>query len=163
MTNEDQPADEPAGVTAAERLEQGVTELRVPEPSADMERALIRLGMALPIVGLVLIGVAWYGASGTGYVADQIPYLISGGLVGLGLVLIGGGLFLRYSFTHLIRYGVARLVYEQQAQADRLVGAMSSLEQTILSVNGTAPDPVAPVPDRATGAAAEHVPTTTGN
>ena len=163
MTNQDQPADEQAAETAAERLEQGVTELRVPEPSADMERALIRLGMALPIVGLILIGVAWYGASGTGYVADQIPYLISGGLVGLGLVLIGGGLFLRYSITHLIRYGVARMVYEQQAQADRLVGAMGSLEQTILSLNGNAADPVAPVPGRTTGATAEHVSTTTGN
>ena len=45
--------------------------------------------MALPIVGLILIGVAWYGASGTGYVSKQIPYLISGGLVGLGVLMVG--------------------------------------------------------------------------
>jgi len=163
MTNQEQPADEQTTETAAERLEQGVTELRVPEPSADMERALIRLGMALPIVGLVLIGVAWWGASGTGYVADQIPYLISGGLVGLGLVLIGGGLFLRYSITHLIRYGVARMVYEQQAQADRVVGAMGSLEQTILTLNRNPADPVSSVSGHNTGAAEEHVSTTTGS
>ena len=54
-----------------------MTELHVPEPSADVERALIRLGMALPVVGLVLIGVAWYGASGHGLRrrADPVPHL----------------------------------------------------------------------------------------
>lgn len=127
------------GPTTSERLERDVTELRVPEPGADVERALIRLGMALPIVGLVLVGVAWYGASGTGYVADQIPYLISGGVGGLGLLLIGVGLFLRYSITHLIRFGVARMVHEQQAQADRIVEALGSLEQAIRGGSTTLP------------------------
>jgi hypothetical protein len=128
MTNQDHVADPSA---STERLERGVTELRVPEPSADRERLLIRLGMALPVIGLVIIGLAWYGASGTGYVADQIPYLISGGVAGLGLVLIGLGLFLRYSVTHLIRFGVARMVHEQQVQADRIVEAMASLEAAV--------------------------------
>ncbi len=131
MSNQAPPSDPTAQSAAAERLEQGVAELHVPEPTADVERALVRAGMALPIIGLVIVGVAWYGASGTGYVNDQIPYLISGGLGGLGLMLIGLGLFLRYSITHLIRFGVARMVHEQQAQADRIVDAMASLEQAI--------------------------------
>jgi len=136
MSTQVQPTDERAAESPTERLERDVTELRVPEPTADVERLLIRLGMALPIIGLVIIGVAWYGASGTGYVADQVPYLISGGVGGLGLILIGLGLFLRYSVTHLIRFGVARMVHEQQAQADRIVEAVGSLERAIRTVNG---------------------------
>lgn len=131
MSTQVQPGDDRSAQTTTERLERDVTELRVPEPTADVERTLIRLGMALPIVGLVIVGVAWYGASGTGYVADQLPYLISGGVGGLGLILIGIGLFLRYSVTHLIRFGVARVVHEQQAQADRIVEAVGRLEQAI--------------------------------
>jgi hypothetical protein len=157
MSTQVQPADERSAETTTERLERDVTELRVPEPTADVERLLIRLGMALPIIGLVIIGVAWYGASGTGYVADQIPYLISGGVGGVGLILIGLGLFLRYSVTHLIRFGVARMVHEQQAQADRIVEAMGSLEQAIRTVNGGGS--TGPSPDVATG----HVRAPTGS
>ncbi len=138
MSTSVQAADQSAQ-TATERLERDVTELRVPEPTADVERLLIRLGMALPIIGLVILGVAWYGASGTGYVADQVPYLISGGIGGLGLILIGLGLFLRYSVTHLIRFGVARVVHEQQAQADRIVEAMGSLEEAIRKLDASGP------------------------
>ena len=44
--------------------------------------------------GLVLLGaialiLGWWGASGTGIAAEQNPYLISGGLVGLALIGIG--------------------------------------------------------------------------
>ena len=157
MSTQVQPTDERSAETTTERLERDVTELRVPEPTADVERLLIRLGMALPIIGLVIIGVAWYGASGTGYVADQIPYLISGGVGGVGLILTGLGLFLGYSVTHLIRFGVARMVHEQQAQADRIVEAMGSLEQAIRTVNGGGS--TGPSPDVATG----HVRAPTGS
>ncbi len=128
----------PPSSGAAARLGAGVAELHVPEPSADLERALLRLGTVLPVVGLLVMGVAWYRASGTGYDAEQIPYLISGGLVGLGWVLIGLGLFLRYSLTRLLRFGVARMVHEQQAQADRMVEAIARLEQAIRDAEPTA-------------------------
>ena len=116
---------------AVDRLEAGVAALRLSEPSADLERNLLRAAVALPVIGLILIGLAWYGASGTGYVADQIPYLISGGLIGLGLVLIGLGLFLRFSLTKLFRFWLARLVYEHQTQTDRMVDAMAKVEAAI--------------------------------
>ncbi|MDQ6697515.1 MAG: hypothetical protein M3Z46_08675 [Actinomycetota bacterium] len=162
MSTQAQPADDPSvqqsAQTTTDRLERDITELRVPEPTADVERALIRIGMALPIVGLVIVGVAWYGASGTGYVADQLPYLISGGVGGLALILIGIALFLRYSVTHLIRFGVARVVHEQQAQADRIVEAMGSLEAAIRTANGVAP--TAPAQPAANP---QHMHTTTGS
>jgi hypothetical protein len=38
--------------------------------------------------------LGWYGAAKTGWVFEQIPYLISGGLIGLGLLFAAGSLYL---------------------------------------------------------------------
>ena len=47
------------------------------------------LGIAFVIAGFALLGLAWGGVAGEGNVALQMPYLISGGMVGLGLILVG--------------------------------------------------------------------------
>lgn len=44
--------------------------------------------------GLIALLVGWIGVSGTGYPAEQIPYIISGGLLGLFLLGIAGILWL---------------------------------------------------------------------
>jgi hypothetical protein len=41
------------------------------------------------ILGLVALVIGWFGVSGTGLVAEQNPYLISGGLFGIALIGIG--------------------------------------------------------------------------
>jgi hypothetical protein len=55
--------------------------------------------------GFVVIGVAWNGAASIDFAQGQIPYLLSGGAVGLGLVGVGIALMLfegaRRSRTHL--------------------------------------------------------------
>ena len=50
----------------------------------------VTAGVALVVVGLVALFLAWNGAAGVDHVEGQIPYLISGGLLGIGLV--GAGL-----------------------------------------------------------------------
>ena len=57
------------------------------------ERLLFAAGGALVVAGLLAIIVGWVGTSRTVLVAGQIPYLVSGGLLGLGLVFIGGFLY----------------------------------------------------------------------
>lgn len=117
-----------ASTTAADRLEAAVSDLHVPEPSGDAEDLLLKLGFGLPILGVALILVAWWQAAGTKYVADQMPMLISGGLFGLALIIVGLGLFIRFSIARLLRFWLARLVVEQQAQTDRLVEALARVE-----------------------------------
>ena len=117
--------------SAADRLEAGVDDLHVPEPSADAEAMLLKLGFALPAIGLVLILLAWWNASDTPYVADQVPMLISGGLVGLGLAIMGVGLFLRFSLARVLRFWLARMVAEQQVQTDRVVEALDRVEAAL--------------------------------
>jgi hypothetical protein len=50
----------------------------------------VSAGLALVVAGFIALFLAWNSAAGIDYVEGQIPYLISGGLVGLGL--IGAGL-----------------------------------------------------------------------
>lgn len=47
------------------------------------------LGIAVTVLGFVLVMIAWGQAAGETNVALQIPYLISGGMVGLGLIMVG--------------------------------------------------------------------------
>jgi len=117
--------------TAADRLSDEVADLHVPEPSADSESRLLKVAFALPVVGVLLILAAWWQAAGTKYVADQMPMLISGGLFGLALIMVGVGLFIRFSLARLLRFWLARLVVEQQAQTDRLVDSLSRIEDAV--------------------------------
>lgn len=114
--------------SAADRLEQGVEDLHVPEPSADAEGLLLKIGLILPVIGVILIVIAYWNASGSKYVADQVPMLISGGILGIGLAIIGVGLFIRFSLARLLRFWLARMVVEQQTQTDRVVDALARIE-----------------------------------
>lgn len=47
------------------------------------------LAVGLVLAGAVAIIVGWFGVSGTGLAAEQIPYLVSGGFGGLLFVIVG--------------------------------------------------------------------------
>ena len=49
-------------------------------------------GLAVIAAGIILITVAWADVAGTEEVGDQLPYVMSGGFVGLALVCIGATL-----------------------------------------------------------------------
>ncbi len=130
MTDLTSPAASSAP-NVADRLHESVGDLHVPEPSADAESLLVKLGVALPALGVVLILAAWWNSAGSKYVADQVPMLISGAILGTGLILVGVGLFIRFSLARLLRFWLVRMVAEQQAQTDRVVDAMAAVEQAI--------------------------------
>lgn len=47
------------------------------------------VGVVLVLVGFVLLAVTWGQVAGETNVAAQLPYFVSGGLVGLGLIMVG--------------------------------------------------------------------------
>ena len=47
------------------------------------------VGIAVAAVGFVLIAFAWGAVAGETNVALQMPYLVSGGITGLALVMVG--------------------------------------------------------------------------
>jgi len=137
MTN---PATTSANATsAADRLAEEVAALRVPPPEGDNEHLLLKVGVTLPLIGLVLLAITWFQASGTAYVADQIPMLVSGGLVALLITMVGIGIVLRYSVARTMRFWAARNVVEQKAQTDRLIEAVERLEVAVRAATTDAP------------------------
>lgn len=58
-----------------------------------LQVVLFWAGAILLPVGLVVIILGWYGAANTPYQYDQLSYLVSGGLLGLGLTFCGGFLY----------------------------------------------------------------------
>jgi hypothetical protein len=51
-----------------------------------------QLGLLCIGAGILAIGLGWNGAAGVDFVSGQIPYLLSGGGLGLALVGVGVGL-----------------------------------------------------------------------
>jgi hypothetical protein len=47
------------------------------------------LAWLLVVVGLVVLLIGWLGVSGTPYLAEQLPYLVSAGMLGLFLLGLG--------------------------------------------------------------------------
>jgi hypothetical protein len=116
-----------SGDSRLDELKEDVGKLRIRGGSARTEQQF-KIGGALLIpVGLVLILLAWLGASDTVFVDEQISYLISGGLLGLALVITGSCLYLRYWLARE-RYWLARLTTEQEQQAEELVAVLRRIE-----------------------------------
>ena len=53
-----------------------------------------QLGLLICLGGLIFVWAGWNGAASYNDIRQQFPYLISGGLVGLALVVIGVGLMI---------------------------------------------------------------------
>ena len=49
----------------------------------------VSVGVLLVVVGFIALFLAWNGAAGKDFVQGQLPYLISGGLVGIAFVGCG--------------------------------------------------------------------------
>jgi hypothetical protein len=79
------------------------------------------LGYVLVALGLIALLVGWYGVSGESIVAKQLPYIASGGLLGVALVALGG----RFMLIQDLRRDSSRL--------DRLETMVNELHAALLS------------------------------
>jgi hypothetical protein len=113
-----------------DRVEQFKTEIAdmgLRDPASGRDRALVRLGAVLLVVGPVITVAAYIqdkSTSGTGLALQQGDDQILA-LMGVAIAVLGLGLFLRYSIANFLRFWLARLSYEQQAQTDRLIAAVA--------------------------------------
>ncbi len=80
-------------------------------------KAPTQIGVGMIGVGFLLIVLAWNGAASLDYTQGQIPYLISGGVGGLGLVVGGVGL--------LVIQGLRRDNLMLAAKVDELIDVMA--------------------------------------
>jgi hypothetical protein len=124
MTSSTEPAAEPRTSGLSERMHR----LRTNASAGRLDRWLLVVGAVLMPLGLVLILLGWLGASGTSVVSEQNDYILSGGLLGLGLVVAGGFTYFAYWQTVRVRDG--------RAQSAELGRAMARLE-TLLTNSGS--------------------------
>ena len=103
-----------------------------------LQMVLFVAGAVLLPGGLVVIGLGWYGTAHTPYEYNQNAYLISGGILGLGITLVGGFLY----------FGswLARLALDQKESQQQLAEALSKLADAVLQNNAAVEVAVAPVP-----------------
>ena len=69
--------------------------------STDRSKALFVVGGAAVSLGFAMVVLGYLGASHTIYVFEQIPYLISGGILGGSLVVAGGFCYFAFWLTRL--------------------------------------------------------------
>ena len=109
-----------------------------------VEQVLAIASAVLLPLGLAVILLGWYGAAHTPYLFEQLPYLISGGLLGLGLALVGG----------LIYFGswIARSAAQQQRQGEEVVALLQDIRAQLHSGSAAAPAPTRRTSSRSNGA-----------
>ena len=110
-------------VSRTERLRAAVKKLQARAGWRQLERWILIIGAFLLILGVAAIGLGWYGASHTPFLFEQIPYLISGGLLGLSLAFVGGFLYFGYWLT--------RLLAQNREQGARLERVLEEIKDTI--------------------------------
>lgn len=129
--------------------EQSMTSADADSPFATVARTRLRdrfsttdqvmtVGAAVLLpLGIVMVFLGWYGAARTPYLFEQVPYLVSGGLLGLSLVLTGG----------FVLFGswIARTAREQRTRDAELLQAVRELRAE-LARPAADPVPAPPAP-----------------
>jgi hypothetical protein len=103
------------------RLVAGIAGVRSRADGISLERMLLIAGSVLMPTGLILILLGWYGAARTSYDFQQVPYLISGGILGAAMTVAGGFLYFGYWLTRVVRES-----QRQRAELTRLVEVLTA-------------------------------------
>ncbi len=111
------------GQERVQQFKQEIAEMRVRDPATGRDRMWLRVGVVLMIAGLIVAGLAYPMSHGTTNPLSQNDALALG-LGGLTGAVVGSALFVRYSVAGFLRFWLARLSYEQQAQTDRLIESL---------------------------------------
>ena len=86
-------------------------------------RAVVYLGLVIMVAGFSLIALTWSKVAGTLSVGLQLPYLASGGFIGLGFVVVGVG---------ITSIGVKRRDnFGRLRQIEKLSATMESIERAV--------------------------------
>ena len=106
------------------RFREAVTGLASRARSGDLLRMVLMPASVLLLLGFAFMLLGWWGAAHTHRQIEQIPYLISGGLIGFAMVVLGGLLL-----ATAIWLGTLQQV--QQRADERAAAQMRQLVDTI--------------------------------
>jgi uncharacterized membrane protein len=112
-----------------QRLAQVVDRSTSRRTDRDLRKILQLIGMLAIAFGFVCIVLGWYGAAHSPYQYEEIPYVISGGLLGVALV-IGGGVLVLCAWS-------LRQVEEARRNAVAIVRSIDRLERALQDYGDT--------------------------
>lgn len=115
---------------AGEGSRSGIAPLRN-NNAALLQFILFWAGAIMLPLGIVVIILGWYGAANTPYEFDQMSYVISGGMLGLGLTFVGGFLY----------FGawLAKIAADERESSKRLADTLLLLAE-VTSANAVSDD-----------------------
>jgi hypothetical protein len=111
-----------AAVSRRTAFRERLVRVRTARPAARRSLPLV-LGSVLAPLGLVLVGLAWLGASRTPVLQEQVAYLVSGGLGGVCCAVVG-----------VVLLGIhfqTEQVHETRAQTAQVVAALNDVRASL--------------------------------
>ena len=115
-----------------EQFQKEIADMKLRDPATSRDRMWLAAGIALMVVGIALAAIAYPLSHGTN---DQLQQndAITLALGGVAAAVVGGALFLRFSIAMFLRFWLARVIYEQKAQTDRLLAAADPVRESPVS------------------------------
>jgi len=108
-----------------EDLARGLSRLRRRTGAMPTEKWLAIAGGVLMPLGVILVIIGWYGASHTTRLFEEVPYLISGGMLGMLLAILGAAFYFGYWLTRLVS-GQREMVELMARMEARIAGAVGA-------------------------------------
>jgi hypothetical protein len=153
-----EPAPTAPGLSADDRearLTEGADELAQGRRSLLANpQLLVWVAACLMTTGLSIILLGWFGAARSTIVEEQIPYLISGGLLGVALATIGALTLFAHWLTVLVREGRRQEAMRKQEHIELmealalLTSALDRKEDTNGRARGAQPERAVRRPSR---------------
>ena len=144
----------PPVLARSERLRARAAGLRTRAAAASPGRTLLVVGGVLLPLGVLLVLIGWLGVSRTPLVFEQLPYVVSGGMLGLAFVVIGGFLYFSYWQTLVVR--------ALRDNAVELTASLTRIELLLAADRATTELPAQPRQSDGQGLRAGLVATVTG-
>jgi hypothetical protein len=101
-----------------------VSEASKLQSGGSTDRGFQMAGAVLLLLGLLAILAGWYGVSHTAREWRQAPYIMSGGILGLALVFIGGFAYFALWLTRLVE-----MTHRQTAVLERIERALTGASE----------------------------------
>ena len=117
-------APRPAGSSRRAQFRHAVAGLSDRTSANDLIRWMLVPGSIAVLLGFAAMVLGWVGAAHTARQIEQIPYLISGGLIGLALVVLGG-ILLAATFSVAV---LRKIQQEADVRTEALVQRLDALE-----------------------------------
>lgn len=146
------PDDQPVLDEREQRLANGADQIgNRPSSILAHPKFLLIASATVMSIGVTMILLGWAGAAGSTLVEEQVPYLISGGLLGLALSVIGALMLFTHWLTVSVREARAHEAARRADHAELMDGlrALTAGITTQGSSNGSAGGETAQRPLRA--------------